>query len=128
MPKTNTQIIEPAGLAEELNTIGELLARGNLEGARALVQRLQTRWPGSEELEEYARLLAPLRAHVIPGEKGRPLDRERAWLAVHAREYPGCWLAVSGDDLIAADPDYATVLARVRATVGVENAVVYKSP
>jgi hypothetical protein len=128
MPASNTPVIEPPGLAEELAAIGQLLVAGNLNEARRLVERLQSSHPDSEELGHYARLLAPFEVRIRPGERGRTLDRERTWLAAHAREYPGCWLAVSGDQLIAADPDYAVVLARVRETVGVENAVAYKSP
>ena len=75
-----------------------------------------------------SRVLPRPTAIVRHRERSRPLDRERAWLRTHARDYPHCWIAVSGDNLVAADPEYAVVLAKVRQTVGVENAVLYFQP
>lgn len=42
---------------------------------------------------------------------GRSLEGEKRWLRAHAGEYPGCWLALDGDRLIAADPDLDVVRA-----------------
>ena len=50
------------------------------------------------------------------------------WLKEHAHEYPGCWLAIYEDNLIAADPDLQTVLARTREAIGEESALVVQQP
>jgi hypothetical protein len=59
---------------------------------------------------------------------GRALDRERAWLQAHAREHPGCWLAVFEDRLIAADPDLRAVLAITRQSLGDKSALLHYEP
>jgi hypothetical protein len=59
---------------------------------------------------------------------GRPLDRERAWLREHAHAYPGCWLAVHKDRLIAADPDRKTVVAVARADQGNRGVLFFCQP
>jgi hypothetical protein len=115
-------------LHEALVSLRDRLERGDIDGARAMVARLTGEHPDSEDIRYYARMLARPQVISRPGEPSRRLDQERAWLRAHAREYPGCWLAVSGDTLVAAGPDYAAVLATVRRTVGVDNAVLYFQP
>src|SRR5438552_299234 len=73
-----------------------LLSDGDVEAARALAREMQDRWPGSDVVRYWARVLAPPEVSVEHGERSRPLDRERAWLRQHADEYSGCWLAVYG--------------------------------
>jgi hypothetical protein len=83
------------------------VSNGRVPEARAAVKELSACGPESKRGQHWDRVLAPPR--VIPTPEShrhlRPLDRERAWLKEHAREYPGCWLAVYEDCLIAADPD-----------------------
>jgi hypothetical protein len=105
-----------------------LLAEGDVEAARALAKELEGRWPDSDQVRYWARVLAPPITTVEPGERSRPLDRERAWLREHADQYPGYWLAVYGDTLVAADRDLAVVLTRVRETPGAETALLYYQP
>jgi len=42
--------------------------------------------------------------------------REVQWLAAHAREYAGQWVALDGDRLIAHGPDHREVWAVVEAS------------
>ena len=79
-------------------------APAHVEGARTLVRELETCWPEAERVRRWARVLAPPIVTLRPGEHGRPLDRERAWLRQHAREYPGCWLAVSSSSECVCQP------------------------
>jgi hypothetical protein len=60
--------------------------------------------------------------------RSRPLDRERAWLREHGREYPGCWLALDEDRLIAADPDLEVVLSLANQTPEGQRALLYQQP
>lgn len=67
----------PPELVADLKRLGEMLAEGDVEGARAWVSELQTRWPESERVRHYARVLAPPTVRVVPG-GGRSFDQERA--------------------------------------------------
>lgn len=126
-----TILTRPASEAEEqfadpaaaLERVGELLSSSDFHGARALLRRLKEQWPDSPRIEKAAALiLEPPKARLLDSGSGRDLRREFAWLRAHAREYPGCWVAVSGDDLSAADPDLKIVRSAVRA-VGKEGRV-----
>jgi hypothetical protein len=121
-------IQQDLSLHEQIGTLRDRLESGDIEGGRALLSRLLEQFPDSSEAQFYARMLARPTAIAPPGEPERRRDRERDWLRAHAREYPGCWLAVSGDALVAADPNYAEVIAAVRRTVGVDSVVLYFQP
>jgi hypothetical protein len=41
-------------------------------------------------------------------------DREFQWLAAHRNEYPGLWLALDGDALVASSNSLAEVLRQAR--------------
>ena len=75
-------------------------------------------------------MLAPPTASTVsgPDPRSRPLERERAWLKEHAREYPGCWLAVYEDRLIAADPDLGVVLTIADHAPEGQHALLYQQP
>ena len=140
-----TSEIDVSGKAEEQkpgpqNDSDELLRRliqlradvsgGRIEEARAAVKDLAARWPDSERVQYWSRVLAPPTARTMtgPDPRSRPLDRERAWLREHAREHPGCWLAVYEDRLIAADPDLEVVLTRANQTPEGQHALLYQQP
>lgn len=95
-----------------------LLERGRGDLARELVKELAVRWPEVEHIQHYARVLEPPVARVVPGLPSRSLDKDYAWIREHAREYPGRWLAVFEDRLIAADPDLDVVTAAARRELG----------
>jgi|SRR5581483_8631489 len=120
------QPLEAAELA--LDGVYELLRHGRIEEARTQLATLSARAPASEDVADLARKLARPRGILAPGPPAASRERERAWLRAHAGEHRGNWLAVSGDSLIAAGPDYREVLARVRETVGVDNVVVFFQP
>jgi hypothetical protein len=103
-------------LAADLARLRQLLERGEVEEARDWASKLESRWPGSEAVRGYARVLAPPRVSVRPGHQGASRHLERAWLREHAGQYPGRWLAILDDQLLAADPDLRTVLATVQQT------------
>ena len=75
----------------------------------AFVAELEQRWPDSPRVRRWARVLAPAEVRLAPGVPSRSFDSEYEWLRQHRREYPGCWLAVQGDHLVAANPDLARV-------------------
>lgn len=102
---------------------------GRVPEAREAVKVLEARWPEDPRVQYWARVLAP---RVTPTPEAhrhrRPIDRERAWLKQHAREYPGCWLAVYEDRLIAADPDFEVVLSEARKSLGEGKAFLHYQP
>jgi hypothetical protein len=106
----------------------ECLERGDIDGAREFVRALHERWPDSERVRHFIRVLAPPIARVVPGSGGRSLRKEHAWLKEHAREYPGCWIAVLDGRLIAADPHLETVLSTVAQTPGAEAGLLHFQP
>jgi len=95
--------------AEELRRLQALVEDGRVEAARTLVTELAARCPESEGVRQWARVLAPPRIVGAQPASGSGLEAERRWLRAHAAEYPGCWLALDGDRLIAADADLKNV-------------------
>lgn len=113
---------------EMLSRLREMLRQGDVAGARAFVQELERERPETAWVRHYARVLAPPLATMREREPSSPHDREYAWLQEHAAAYPGCWLAVLEDQLIAADPDFGVVVRTVRQTPGAERALLYFQP
>lgn len=103
---------------------------GRVEESRVAVKELEARWPDDPRVQYWARVLTPPRVLPTPEthRHTRPLDRERAWLRQHAREYPGCWLAVYEDELVAADPDLGAVLSEARRALGDEKVLLHYQP
>lgn len=121
--------INPEGeMAEEQQRLARLLEAGRIEEARSLAPVLAARWPESRSLQRLARVLAPPRILATGGKPGRSLEAEHNWLRQHAREYPGCWIAVYQDRLIAAGPLLRDVLQSATDTVGDEDAVLFFQP
>ena len=99
---------DEAGLAQDLTEL-----RALLESGRSRVPESRTP-PAGKMVGTYG--------------PSRSLDRQRAWLREHAREYPGCWLAVFEDRLVAAGPDFGEVLDKVRSRPGCEEAILFFTP
>jgi hypothetical protein len=94
-----------AALAADLGQLRALLERDAIEAARTLVRSLQEKWSGSDQVQHYARVLAPPRVRVEDSGERAAYKTERAWLRRHGGEFPGCWLAVHGDCLVGVSPD-----------------------
>ena len=116
-------------LQADLSALRQLLEEGRVEEARRLAPQLAVRWPTSTTAQHYARVLRPPEVIRSPASlRGRSFDREHAWVREHAGEYPGCWLGVFGDELIAADPDLGAVRRAVRAAIGDQMALLHYEP
>jgi hypothetical protein len=63
------------GLEDALDHVHRLLTEGTVERARLVVRELERRWPESEDVQYWARVLAPPKTRVRHGERGRPLSR-----------------------------------------------------
>jgi hypothetical protein len=117
-----------AEASEAIQRLVSLLEEGRVEEARHLAPQLVTRLPDSHALAKLAEALEPPRVIAVGGQTGRPMTQERAWLKEHAREYPGCWMAVFGDRLVAAAPRLRDVLKAVEAAADVEDPVFFFQP
>jgi hypothetical protein len=96
----------------------DLIERDRVEEARTYVKVLEGEWPEHPHVRHFARVLAPPAARAVEGKQLPPLHRERAWLRANATSYPGRWLSIHGDQLIAADPSLKVVLERKREALG----------
>src|SRR5207244_12293467 len=112
----------------DLQHLRGLLEHDRGEEARRFVKELQPRWPESERVKHYAHVLAPPKVRLRPDIPARSLEREWKWLEEHRHEYPGCWLAVYEDRLIAADPDRGVAVAKAREVLGDKGALLFYQP
>ena len=116
-----------AELEADLTELVRLISTSRVPEARELVLVLAKKWPDSRHVQHMARVLEPPRV-IKSGGPTRSVDKEFAWLRAHAHEYPGCWLALVEDRLIAADPEYRVVSAAIREAVGQAGALVFYQP
>ena len=116
---TATVVQSEITLEESLERLVALVNSSRVEEARHYVKELVSIWPESDRVQHWDRVLAPPRILGWKPAVGGDISGERAWLKAHAHEYPGCWIAVLGDRLIAVDPD----LDRVRAAAKADGAV-----
>lgn len=115
-------------LDEGMAYLREFLERGDVDAARKYVEELHRQWPESDRVSKMLRVLAPPIARVVPNSNGRMLRAEHLWLQDHAREYPGCWIAVLDHGLVAANTDLEIVLEAVRQTPGAECGLLHFQP
>jgi hypothetical protein len=115
-------------LTDDLGQLADLVTRGELAGAWEMVQDMERRWPGDEQVRRFARVLAPPTISVRKGSTARPRRQEYRWLREHSREYPGCWLAVFRDSLIAASPDVKVVVEAIRQDPSARGALLHFEP
>jgi hypothetical protein len=106
---TATLVKQKPDLQKALDCLIEMMNSGDIEGARQYVKQLVRKWPDAERVQHYSRVLEPPRVIAVGPSTGYSLEHEKPWLKAHAHKYPGCWLALDGPRLIAADPDIQVV-------------------
>jgi hypothetical protein len=123
--KTDLEIAEEldhdAEHESDIAALQSLLTHGKIEQARSLVSELVVRWPDSDLMRRFARVLAPPVARVVEGRKGitrAQSQKESAWLRENAGRYPGCWVILDGDRLLAAHPRLRTAIEEADRQVG----------
>jgi hypothetical protein len=115
-------------LAARLEQLRALLEEDDVQGARRLIRELESRWPHSDRVRHLARTLAPPTVRLRPDIPNISRNREHAWLHQHAHEYPGQWLALLGDQLLAADRKLRAVVDRMKTHPGSEKALLHFQP
>lgn len=121
-------VFTDSGYEQDLESLRRLLESGDTEEARSFVHSLVSKWPDNPLVERLARVLAPPEVKARTGEPSRSLDIERQWLRRHAGQFPGQWVAVYKDQLVASGPDFQAVLAEVRRTPGKADALMHFQP
>jgi len=96
--------------------------------ARRFVKELEQRWPEDERVRHYAHVLEPPKVRMRPDIPARSREQEWKWLEEHGHEYPGCWLAIDEDRLIAADPDRRTVIKRAEQALAGRAYLLFHQP
>src|SRR5947209_8130753 len=118
-----------AAMRADFQRLNRLVEEHQVEEARSLAPEFAAKWPESPEILHLARALEPPKILPNqPGPRARRLKREHEWLRQHAHEYPGCWIAVYGEQLIAVGPDLTAVSAAVRKAIGEEAALLHYQP
>src|SRR3954470_8132196 len=115
-------------LTDDLARLRGMVEQHRVEDARAYAKELEQRWPDSDAVRHWARVLAPPVARVVKGVPNRSFAAEHAWLKEHGKEYPGCWIAVLGDTLVAADSDPGVVMRRIRENPETKDALLHFQP
>lgn len=115
-------------LTAGLQHLRDLLEADRVTEARRFVKELEQRWPEAERVQHYARVLEPPKVRMRPDLPARSSEQEWKWLEEHAREYPGCWLAIHDSQLIAADPDRRVVMAKAEQALGEETYLMFHQP
>lgn len=115
-------------LAADLQHLNDLLEGVRIGEARRFVKELEQRWPDSERVRHYAHVLQPPVVRSRPDIPARSSAGEWKWLEEHGHEYPGCWVAIYEDHLVAADPDRRVVTAKARQELGGEPYFIFHQP
>jgi hypothetical protein len=107
-----------------------LIAEAPIAEARAFAAELQQRWPESEEVQHFMRVLAPPVVSELSGDRyrARDLTPELDWLREHAAGYTGCWLALQGGRLLGANRELKALLDEIRDLPDSSNAFLHFQP
>jgi hypothetical protein len=112
----------------DLDRLVSLIEQSQIDEARDLAHRLIDKWPDSAPIQHLHHVLQPPEVTSTCTPARPTLEREWACLRDHAQEYPGCWLAVHDDRLLAASPDREHVLAAAREALGSDGAFLFFQP
>jgi hypothetical protein len=125
---TESASVQQERLAADLQHLRDLLEANKVAEARRFVKELEERWPEAERVQHYAHVLQPPKVRMRPDIPARSSEPDWKWLEEHAREYPGCWLAIYDGRLIAADPDRQVVRKKAAQELAGESYWLFHQP
>jgi hypothetical protein len=109
--------------------IRALVETGKLRQAREMTTSLLEIWPDDSRLQAAARVLAPPSFQSHKSERRYlPRNLEHEWLREHAVDYTGQWIALLGDELLAAGKELGAVLETLRALENGKEALLHFQP
>jgi hypothetical protein len=96
---------------EAVRVVRTLVETSRIHEARERIGEFLRIWPDSQQLQYGKRILTPTVAKVVPSIKpNRSRIKENQWIKDHARNYPGEWLLIFEDRLIASGHDLREVI------------------
>ena len=95
------------------------LAAGAHLAARRIASQGASRFPNDEEIQKYARVLAPPRVVKEEDSTRSDLRANRDWLKVHRNEYQGEWVALHNGELFGTAPTLAELKDHIDGDEGV---------
>ncbi len=108
-PRTRRPADSPEGL---LNDIRDLIADGDVRGARKLAAEAAERYPDDADLVNAHRILSPGGSYTRSG-TGRNTREEFEWLQDPPERYRGKWVALVGRDVVGAAESLKELLAAI---------------
>lgn len=91
--------------------IRDLVQRGDVPGARALVAEATAKDVQEERLPYWREVLAPAKVLSVGGVSLEPdRSREERWLEENAEAYRNQWVALDGDTLLAHAPTFSELM------------------
>lgn len=115
-------------MTAELERLVTLVEASRVDEARRLAAALVSRWPDSRPIQHLHHVLQPPRATSVTGSVSRSFRQELRWIQDHAHEYPGCWLAIYRNRLVAARASRREAVQAAREALGGERALIFFHP
>jgi len=103
---------------EVLRDITNALATGEFEGARRLATEGARRYPQHDEIQKYARVLAPPTARRAPAAAPAAVKANGEWLKAYRQDYIGRWVALRDGQLVRAAPSFEDLVKDLGETAG----------
>lgn len=114
---------------DAVRVVRALVESSRIREARERTDEFLQIWPDSKLLQIGKRILAPSVAKVVPSTKPpRSRTKENEWIKSNARNFPGQWLLVFEDRLIAGGPDLSEVIRQGQTTEDGKEGVLWFQP
>lgn len=123
-PATNNDLSDsPAAVAAHAR---KLLGEGQIQIVRTLVDRALQNYPANNELLRLKRVIEPGKVVRHPGLRYSNRQAEFDWIARNRDQYQGQWVALIGDQLIAAEEDAKILLKKLKQQNPSETPLVHR--
>jgi putative addiction module CopG family antidote len=100
---------------EMIRAIQQAFEADDPQQAEQLAQEGAHRYPEHEELQKYARVLAPPTVKMAPStaDSRAAAKADHEWLNTHWEAYRGNWIALQAGELLHAAPSFKDLIAHV---------------
>jgi hypothetical protein len=129
-PTAARALTEPVECEEDaVRVVRALVESSRVREAREKTAEFLQIWPDSKPLKTAESVLAPAIARAVPPRKPqRSRALEYQWIRENARNYPGEWLLVFENRLIASSPSFKEVLERGQSIESGADGVLWFQP